>query len=728
MMCRSMYPAFGAVLATLATLLLAVDTEAQTAYPHPTTLYQDQFEVGDLMTWRRTEAAGGGTVELETAIRHSGRYAARFALPAGGEGERQARLLGQFTHAPLLADAKELNLRFYAYFADGFTTADGAVPVLGFGSFKPRPDGNYEGNMVELAVRSTPASLVLCAPGAANAPAGTTALPLKTWQCIEVRVVPGEGEKAAMTVTLNGRQELTAAGIAWPRKCNGFSLGLQTGAPAKSSGTMIVDDVILSGKPVGPQDVGVYLAHPHFPTRVGAPVVAILTGDQPTDRLAATFTSKAGLKRTVCEKAGPLGGRVDFRVDLNDLPASTYTLKVQLLDAAGKERAAAEYTYQKLHQGNLEYSIDATNAFVHNGKRFFPVTSFGLRSTQIADWKAKGYCNLLMGMEWNDKQPGVPGYKAYLDAVAAAGMDAIGPAHDYRFDRPGKPQWTADAVKEYLTELGKHPGVAWWLWREEPINWKYTPGSQKAWWDLVTQHDPAHMTEILDMGDCYSISLLRAELTYMVWPWLCGDVYSWDIYPIENEKTKNGSFVSYARVADQSARWNMGLVPVLPNVAPADCTPGKGGGTPTVQELNFVCWLSIVHEAKGIHWYPYQGKVPPENFEAMTKFVQDTVALNDAILGDPSPVPVTKKELDGGRVDCRATTDGQGNVYVFAVNLERTTQNVLFTLGDTGKALPASLKVEVYGENRTIRIEGSAFRDAFDPLGVHIYKLTGLAK
>ncbi|NLX60370.1 MAG: hypothetical protein GXY74_14935 [Phycisphaerae bacterium] len=719
---RTSWPAVGAmaVVAVLAAIAGPGSraAAASVTYPAPDTLLSFTMEEADLGKYRRVVIGQGGAVELSTEHRRSGRYSARFSIPKTAVSSRSALLWGQFTAAPRPV-GDPVCLRAYVRFGPDFAVQSGqSISLLAFGTFIPPPSGSYAGHLAQAGVRNVGGSLRLYAVVGAASATGATDLVLGRWYCVEVRYSVGD-PTGTLTVYLDDAPEAALTGLSLPTRPDGINVGLlsaASSAPA-TGGSLFIDDVIVHDAPIGTADVAVQLAHPCFVPRVGAPVVAILTGDQPGDSVEATLTSTLGLNRTVYTSDGPLNGRADFRVDLRDLPAADYTLTVRLLDASRQERAAARYSYRKLVGGDPEYAIDANNAFVHNGRRIFPVTSFGLNRSLIELWRDRHYCNMLYGKEWVTDLIGVPKYERLLDVAAEKGMDCIGPAADDRFDKNGLPQWTPEAIQEYLTELADHPGVAWWLWREEPINWGYDGASQKLWWDLVKQHNPSRMTELLEMGSSFQIGLLRGELTYMIWPYLCADIYSWDIYPIENENTSSGNFAAYAQVADQAVRWNMGLVPVMPNVAVADVTVGRGGGTPTPAEIDFVCWLSIVHRAKGIHWYPYQGTVPPENYAAMTRFVDQTTALTEAILGEESPVAVTHEVPTGGRVDIRATTDG-ANLYVFAVNLERTPQTVRFTVD----GLPEGAAITVYDQQRQRTAgPGGTFEDAFSPIGVNIY-------
>jgi hypothetical protein len=227
---------------------------------------------------------------------------------------------------------------------------------------------------------------------------------------------------------------------------------------------------------------------------------------------------------------------------------------------------------------------------------------------------------------------------------------------------------TDNDIKEYITAFKDHAANACWLFREEPDNFGYDALSQKRWWDLVKQNDPKRPVEILLMGYEYiGGEGAIAGMRKYHWPYLVADIYSWDIYPVENEASGVG-FEAFAAAQDCAKNWNMDLVPTFPNIQSADCTPGQGGGTPTPDEIQLMCWLMIVHGAKGIHWYPYQGDVPPENFLAMKKFVADVTNLTEAILGAASGISVTTKVSRGARIDVSAKT-WNNKTYIFAVNL-----------------------------------------------------------
>jgi hypothetical protein len=61
----------------------------------------------------------------------------------------------------------------------------------------------------------------------------------------------------------------------------------------------------------------------------------------------------------------------------------------------------------------------------------------------------------------------------------------------------------------------------------------------------------------------------------------------------------------------------------------------------------------------------------------------------------------------------------EGATYVFAVAMRPGAAKAAFTVA----GLPASAKAEVLGENRTLAVTGGKFDDAFEPYGVHLYRI-----
>ncbi|MEJ5309847.1 MAG: hypothetical protein WHX52_08750 [Anaerolineae bacterium] len=685
------------------------DQSALTAgltFSWPTTLFQDQFEVGDLYTWVSRYATGGGELGMETEIRHSGRYAARFSLPASTLA-RNAYLIESYPEQDLVY------ARCYFYLDSDFNLASGDWVDLFYAA--RTGVGTLAGVRIK---QSGSGSLVLSSSVVGD---GTTALTRQAWHSLEIRYARGAGN-GALTVWLDGQQELSGTNLTLNYAANEIRAGwvrLSDSSDSQNRGTLYLDDVVVDDEPIGTVEVAVNLLHPDFRSRVGAPVIAVLTGDRPTDRLEASLDSSAGYSQTIYAQQGPLGGRVDFDLDLSGLAAATYTLTTRLLDEHGAERARASVVFEKAYAGDPVVSIDADNNLRVNGKKFFPVTSFGLNRDPgtIASWKTHNYINMLYGQDWST--PYTPArYIEYLDRGADNGLMTWGPmnigcGHP---DVAGETPCTTALYQPYVEAARGHPANAGWSFREEPIYWHYRASDYKEWWDMVKLNDPAKWTHVVEMGLYYHAEneYYIREIHDWLYPYLVADIYGFDVYPIEY----GVSMEDMALAADRAWQWNFGLVPFFAFVQTTDCRPGTGGGMPTAAEVRMMSWLMVVHQAKGINWYHYQAATPPENYAAMAQFVTDTTVLADAILGDEPSRTVVDQELGGGRVDVLAR-EHDGVLYLFAVNLRRQAEEVRFTIGAPSNGAVA----EVYNEGRSIPLQDGVFSDSFDPLAVHIYRI-----
>jgi len=198
------------------------------------------------------------------------------------------------------------------------------------------------------------------------------------------------------------------------------------------------------------------------------------------------------------------------------------------------------------------------------------------------------------------------------------------------------------------------------------------------------------------------------------WPHLVGDIYSADWYPIEHPECPYTEFLD---ATDAARIWNMDMIPFFPWIQTADCTPGEGGGTPTAVDIRSMCWLSVIHGAKGLHWYPWQGSVPAENWAAQTRFVDEITDLSEVVLSPEASLPITCQTSGGERVDHTLRVLGN-RVYLFAGN---TTMDHTDLTVDLGFAAPV---VTVYGEGRTLSAASGRFTDSFGPRAVHIYVLS----
>jgi len=147
----------------------------------------------------------------------------------------------------------------------------------------------------------------------------------------------------------------------------------------------------------------------------------------------------------------------------------------------------------------------------------------------------------------------------------------------------------------------------------------------------------------------------------------------------------------------------------------------------TPQDIRSEVWMAICGGATAIGYFTHVWKpaysqfgVPPENVAAMKQINDQLIRLTKPIyapatkraisisLGDNIPAAMIGRELDG-------------QLYLFAVNYDSARRGGEATVQVEG--LPAGATIEVIDEGRTIKAEAGAFKDTFEPLAVHLYKV-----
>jgi len=140
-------------------------------------------------------------------------------------------------------------------------------------------------------------------------------------------------------------------------------------------------------------------------------------------------------------------------------------------------------------------------------------------------------------------------------------------------------------------------------------------------------------------------------------------------------------------------------------------------------------WMSICGGATAIGYFTHVWKpsyhqfgVPEENRRALREINDQITRLAPAILGDP-PKRSVKIEAEGDAKLAVLAKEHAGALYVFAVNYdERLVQT---EAGISVEGLRAGANVVVVDEARTLRSDAGSFRDTFEPLAVHVYRIEG---
>ncbi len=139
-------------------------------------------------------------------------------------------------------------------------------------------------------------------------------------------------------------------------------------------------------------------------------------------------------------------------------------------------------------------------------------------------------------------------------------------------------------------------------------------------------------------------------------------------------------------------------------------------------------WMSICRGATAIGYFTHvwqpayrQFGVPEENRRALREINQQITRLAPAILDQASAQAVTVRSDDDTKVDVLARQHA-GALYVFAVNYDSALKKTRTTI--SVDRLAAGREVTVIDENRTLSSTGGAFTDTFEPLAVHLYRIS----
>lgn len=485
------------------------------------------------------------------------------------------------------------------------------------------------------------------------------------------------------------------------------------------------------------------LDHADFHARLGIKVYAHIGGNAPDATLKAVLTCDQGrLSKTVAEKKGLKALEV-VTLDLRELPAGKYTLMITLSDGRTAVR-----TWEKPYGGIPRVGIDENNALCIQGNPFFPVTPCFVGSEEeMRKWSP--YVNAFNGVGFVVSRYNIDGCREFLDLCAKHGKPAIAPGRGdywpnhtntgtcYYTDRNhGKAKDRAadhEAMTGYVKALKDHPALLMWHWKDEPdIDYPnhIPPTEVRQWAEICHRYDPHHPVIMNLSGmpfgrpsrnwsykhiqtytyDYHDIPGLQKVLL--------ADILSQDYYPIENQNDKffEVSIENLCLAMDRMRDWNRGLAPLMACVETCDMRK-PDIGPPTPAELRLLCWINIIHGARGIIWFHYFNPTPKENFAEMARFLQQVSRLTPAVCGPVYAGAITKQEAGGGRIDLMATVSA-GQIYLFAANLKRKPEKVTFKLDFSPKT------IEVVDENRRVTANGRVFTDDFASLAVHIYRIS----
>jgi hypothetical protein len=163
-----------------------------------------------------------------------------------------------------------------------------------------------------------------------------------------------------------------------------------------------------------------------------------------------------------------------------------------------------------------------------------------------------------------------------------------------------------------------------------------------------------------------------------------------------------------------------------PVIADIEASSIDGLPRPSPAQLRAEVWMSLIHGAAGIQYFCHRmtplnetdclddadtatalERVNRELLQLAPALNTQSYALRPTSSNDAVPVRAVLKQLGSER-------------YVFAAGMADGATTATFTLN----AIDAAVGIEVIGENRNIVPSEGSFEDAFEPYGVHLYRIT----
>ncbi|MFA5248295.1 MAG: InlB B-repeat-containing protein [Patescibacteria group bacterium] len=631
-------------------------------------LFQDTFESGDFSAWPSITQTMG-TTSVTTISHRSGEYSFLSEIQTSPSYiTRKASLTAS------VATTSIMFLKIHFLIPDSFVYNQDNLSVV-FASLAKTGVGALN----SLGIYKTGGNLYL---NSSIGGLGSTVLTRNAWHCAELEYDKSGG---VTRIYLDGVQEIEITGQTFTQDTNELRIGLNTNVP-NVAGSIEIDDVTVSDERILYSPVEIFLRHAPFFGHIGLKVQTFLAGILSTDSFRAILSGDNGYYDNVYEGSAPLSSSFDFDVNLRNLAIGNYTLTVQLLDAGGSMIFQSAETFNKPYAGVPVSGIDENAAININGQPTFFVTPFHLSVNLLPLWSDGQYINTLYGGEFTNS---LSLYDGYINDGFSEGLRTIGPNRAYDWEgvnSRGTYYPNLTEIEQYVNTLKDNEGTLMWTWIDEPVSLNSSAaGSYKSmvemvdgWKDKCHELDPQHLVVVDDWATVAGMENIQRLYTF---PNLIADVYSFDYYAIEFAWGANlgNTITEFAQIATNYYNWNFGLIPFFAYVETSDVRPLGYSNPytqypPTQEQVRMLSWIAIVHGAKGISWYHYQGKIPPENYSVMNEMTRLANSYGSVILSsEPEDISISDDANDKyNRVDTMIR-ETDTDIYVYAVRVTETT-------------------------------------------------------
>jgi hypothetical protein len=390
--------------------------------------------------------------------------------------------------------------------------------------------------------------------------------------------------------------------------------------------------------------------------------------------------------------------KVLFRA--GELPADNYVIVAKLLDKSNEEVDLYRIKFAKDYNGIPTVGINEHNAICYDGEPIFVVTPWIKNKEDIKEWVENDYINTLCQPGYYP-QHNIETWTDYLNRAHANGTKAIGmsrgsgvaiaPVTDTPTSKASHYYRNADLgyICDVVTSTKEHPGLAWWMWKDEPdvggYDLRVPPQVLAAWTKVTNLLDGKHPVGTnltgggyVDGGGGGYIYDFFSNRYQWGGKYHCPvQIIGYDSYPIEY--SYHNTFLNENRgpidlftsgMINLLAR-NYNLTPFSSFIETADVTKTNVVNktpAPTSEQVFMEAWLHTVHGAKIIQWFHF---FQPDTirYDAMQMFTRQMKQFGKIILSEEPGFAVTDDcNTALNRVDTMTRVDGN-DIYLFAVRL-----------------------------------------------------------
>jgi hypothetical protein len=267
-----------------------------------------------------------------------------------------------------------------------------------------------------------------------------------------------------------------------------------------------------------------------------------------------------------------------------------------------------------------------------------------------------------------------------------------------------------DYYRQQIMAYKDNPAVACWMIMDEPDGNRTPLEEVQGAYTLIRSLDPERPAYMC-------LCQPSAYASYG----LATDIIAIDVYPVHAGKDDIepiGTALDVAhRDVPQQVVWFIGQVWSWPGHK--DSSQRR---LVTAAEHRAMTYLSLTHDnVRGLMWYSFrdpQWYLPESNPEAWRacRRVNEELATLEPVLLHSNQAEQVVAGSDGGQVHA-AVKEHEGSRYVIAVNGGYRATTARISVG-------AGTAAEVLFEGRTAAIAGDVLSDRFEPLAVHVYKIT----